>query len=86
MNDTNKPLRTVLSDALTHLIQNWRTTAAGLLTLAVTGGAYLTVAPPPGFTAKEVGWATFAAGLAKVWLSLIQKDGQGPKAASTPQN
>jgi len=78
----NEPLSTMLSDALTHIIANWKTTAAGLLTLAVTGGAYLTVSPPPGLTAKEMGWATFVVGLAKVWLSLIQKDGQGPSATN----
>jgi hypothetical protein len=78
MTEPTEPLNAVLSDALTHLIQNWKTTVSGVLTLMVTGGAYLTLAPPPGFTAKEIGWATFATGLAKVWLSLIQKDGQGP--------
>lgn len=82
MSEPNKPLNAVLSDAITHIIQNWKTTVSGMLTLAVTGGAYLTVAPPPGFTAKELGWATFAVGLAKVWLSLIQKDGQGPSATN----
>ncbi len=63
---------------LTHLIQNWKTTLSGFLTLIVTGGAYLTLAPPPGWSAKEMGWATFICGLAKAYMALIQKDGQGP--------
>ena len=63
---------------------SWKTTVSGLLSLIVTGGAYLTLAPPPGFSTKQMGWTTFVLGLAKVYMSLIQKDGQGsPPPGST---
>jgi hypothetical protein len=56
------------------VLQNWKSTVSGLLTLLVVGGAYLTTNPPPGLSAREMGWATFVGGLAKIYLALIQKD------------
>ena len=82
--------RTMLSDALTHLVNNWKTTVSGLLTVTITAGAYFAAVPTAvlqqnGITQKEIFWGTCAVGLAKVFLGLIQKDGQGPdsNAATT---
>ena len=75
--------RTMLSDALTHLVNNWKTTVAGFLTITlVTTPVLLTSGK---LTVEQAGWALLAQGLAKAWISLIQKDGQGPdsNAATT---
>ena len=73
----SKPLNAVLSDALTHLIQNWKTTVSGFLTISLTTtGALL---PLGILTPKHTVYALVAQALCKGYLSLIQKDGQGPK-------
>ncbi len=77
MTDTpSKPLSTVLSDALTHLIQNWKTTVSGFLTITLTTTAALL--PLGILTPREVIVAGVIQAVGKAWISLIQKDGQGP--------
>ena len=77
MTDTSsKPLNAVLSDALTHLIQNWKTTLSGFLTISMTTTA--TLLPLGIVTPEHTVWLVVVQGLCKGYLSLIQKDGQGP--------
>jgi hypothetical protein len=77
MTDTSsKPLNAVLSDALTHLIQNWKTTVSGFLTISMTTTA--TLLPLGIVTPEHTVWLEVVQGLCKGYLSLIQKDGQGP--------
>ena len=72
----SEPLNAVLSDALTHLIQNWKTTVSGFLTVTLTTTAILL---PLGIvTPEHTVWLVVVQGLCKGYLSLIQKDGQGP--------
>jgi hypothetical protein len=73
------PIRTMLSDALTFQIQNWRSTASGFLSLVCITGVYCATVPVTliqqmGVSQKEIAWATFVFGLAKLWNALTTKD------------
>lgn len=78
-------MSTTLSNALTHLLANWKTTVAGILA-AVIGAAgpltaYLaTVNNPKAATAAGI--VTLAATIARVWIGLIQVDPQPPASKS----
>lgn len=74
-----------LSDALSHLLNNWKTTVQAILGVVVATGVYFAAVPTAvlqqnGITQQEIFYATIGFGLAKVYLGLIQKDGQGPNA------
>ena len=80
MADPTKPFNQILSDALTHFLTNWKTSVAGALTLAVVTAAYLLTVPtiPHSLTVP----LTIIAGLGKIYISVIQSDGQGPAATN----
>jgi len=67
-------LRSVLSDALTHAVTNWKSSVQGVLTVAIAAGTYFTVTPSNVLSQKTVGVITLVTGLAKVMLGLTQKD------------
>ena len=71
------PFRTVLSDALTHLITNWKTTVQSLLTIGLTTAAALL--PLGVLSAKETVYAIVAQALFKAWIGIIQTDSQSAK-------
>lgn len=71
--------KTLLADGLTHLIENWKSTVANLLTLVITAGAFFSAIPNQvlqqnGITQKEIFWGTCVVGLAKLFVGLVQKD------------
>jgi hypothetical protein len=70
---------TWLSDAFTYFVQNWKSTAANVLTLIITTGAFFTAIPSAtlqqhGITQNEIFWGTVACGLAKLYVGIITKD------------
>ncbi len=72
-------MSTPLSDALTHVITNWKTTAQAVLGVIVATGVYFAAVPTAvlqqnGITQKEIFYATILFGLAKVYLGILQKD------------
>lgn len=69
-----KPLRTMLSDGLTHVVQNWKTTVSGFLTITLTTTA--TLLPLGVLTPKETAYALIAQSLCKAYVALIQQDGR----------
>lgn len=75
----SKPLNQILSDALTHLIGNWKTTASSILTAITAAGVYFAAVPTVvlqqnGISQTAIFWGTCVVGLAKVFLGLIQND------------
>lgn len=61
-------------DALKHVVKNWKTTLAGILT-SVIGLSAAAVAPNPWISSAIAGKILGAGVIAKVILSVIQKDG-----------
>jgi len=64
---------------LTHIVENWKSTAANLLTLIVITGGYFTAMPSAmlqqhGVTQNEIFWGTVLTGLAKMYIGIITKD------------
>lgn len=64
---------------LQHLIENWKSTVANVLTLIVVTGGYFAAVPTTllqqhGITQNEIFWGTVICGLAKVYVGLITKD------------
>lgn len=79
MPDPHEPMSTKLSDALNHIIENWKTTVSAVLTTTLATGTYFAAVPANilqqnGITQHEIFIGTVICGLAKVYLSLIQKD------------
>jgi hypothetical protein len=75
----SKPLNQVLSDALTHLIVNWKTTVSSILTTITAAGFYFAAVPTAvlqqnGISQKVIFWGTCVVGIAKVFLGMIQND------------
>ena len=61
------------------LTQNWKSTAANLLTLIVVTGGYFAMMPSAilqqhGVTQNELFWGTVICGLAKLYVGIITKD------------
>ena len=68
-----------MNSVLQHLVQNWKSTAAHILTLVVITGGYFAMIPSTvlqqhGVTQNELFWGTIIGGLAKVYVGLITKD------------
>lgn len=64
---------------LQHLVENWKSTVANLLTLVIVTGAFLLAQPPATLaqmhiTHAVVAYLTAAVGLAKIYVGLISKD------------
>ena len=63
----------------THLVENWKSTAANLLTLIVITGGYFTAMPSTilqqhGVSQNAIFWGTVITGLAKLYIGIITKD------------
>jgi hypothetical protein len=64
---------------LAHLMANWKTSVANLLTLIIVTGGYFAAVPTAalqqhGVSQNMIFWATIAVGVSKMYLGLIQKD------------
>lgn len=67
---------------LTHIQQNWRTSAQSLLTAAIALGTYFTVTPSNVLSQKLVGEISLGLGAAKIVLGMLQSDAK-PKLPTT---
>lgn len=65
-------LRTTLSDGLTHLIVNWKSTAQGFLTIGLATAT--TLLPLGILSPKQTVWAVAAQALCKAYIAIITKD------------
>ena len=67
-------MSTTLSDALSHLLENWKSTVQSLLTVVIALGTYLAITPSTVISQHAAGIITLMTGAAKVLLGLIEKD------------
>lgn len=77
-------MSTTISDAFTHLLTNWKSTASGLLTLTLLASVALLGYPP---VMQHPQWVAILGGIqvvAKAWISITSLDAQPP--ASKPGN
>lgn len=68
-----------MNPLIEHLIENWKSTAANVLTLVViTAGYFSTMTPEQlatsGLTPREMFWIAVAGGIGKIYVALITKD------------
>lgn len=68
-----------LAVILDHLIENWKSTVANLLTISLIGIGYLLTLPKEqllanGLSSKELFWLGALNGVLKIYVALITKD------------
>lgn len=75
-------MSTTVSDVVTHILTNWKTTVSSILTVTLATSAALLAYPPIQQHPQWVIWLGGAQILAKIWIGLIQVDAKPTAGAA----